>query len=95
MKNALLVNKKDATKDNSLHVLGKIIRKYKKPQRDILIQLSMKYPSSTRALLGMIFEEEKIMGPLDKIRETLNPISKFKITLRDYDKVIMDNWNIK
>jgi hypothetical protein len=55
----------------------------------------MKYPSSTRALLGVIFEEEKIMGPLDKIRETLNPISKFKITLRNYDKLVKDNWNIK
>ena len=56
----------DTTKDNSLHIIGKIIRKYKKADRDILIQLSMKYPSSTRALLGMIFQEEKIMGPLDK-----------------------------
>ena len=55
----------------------------------------MKYPSSTRALLGMIFEEEKIMRPLDKIRETLNPISKFNMTLRNYDKLVKDNWNIK
>ena len=85
----------DTSRDNLLDVLGKIIRKYKKPQRDILIQLSMKYPSSTRALLGMIFEEEKIMGPLDKIRETLNPISKFNMTLRNYDKLVKDNWNIK
>jgi hypothetical protein len=64
-----------------LHVIGKIIRKYDKANRDILIQLSMKYPSSTRALLGMIFESEKIMGPLDKIREILNPTSKFNIAL--------------
>jgi hypothetical protein len=85
----------DASRDNSLHVLGKIIRKYKKPQRDVLIQLSMKYPSSIRALLGMIFEEEKIMGPLEKIRESLNPISKFNMALRDYDKLVKDNWNIK
>ena len=85
----------DSTKDNSLHVIGKIIRKYNKVNRDMLIQLSMKYPSSTRALLGMIFQEEKIMGPLDKIRETLNPISKFNIVLRDYDKLVKDNWNIK
>ena len=85
----------DTTKDNSLHVIGKIIRKYKKANRDILIQLAMKYPASTRALLGMIFEEEKIMGPLDKIRETLNPISKFNIVLRDYDKLVKDNWNIR
>ena len=85
----------DTTKDNSLHVIGKIIRKYRKADRDMLIQLSMKYPSSTRALLGMIFQEEKIMGPLEKIRETLNPISKFNIVLRDYDKLVKDNWNIK
>ena len=85
----------DTTKDNSLHVIGKIIRKYKKADRDMLIQLAMKYPASTRALLGMIFEEEKIMGPLDKIRETLNPISKFNMALRDYDKLVKDNWNIK
>ncbi len=85
----------DTSRDNLLHVLGKIIRKYKKPQRDTLIQLSMKYPSSTRALLGITFEEEKIMGPLDKIRETLNPISKFNMTLRNYDKLVKDNWNIK
>ena len=55
----------------------------------------MKYPSSTRALLGMIFQEEKIMGPLDKIKETLNPISKFNIVLNDYDKLVKDNWNIR
>ena len=61
----------------------------------MLIQLSIKYPSSTRALLCMIFEEEKIMRPLDKIRETLNPISKFNMTLRNYDKLVKDNWNIK
>jgi len=85
----------DTSRDNSLHILGKIIRKYKKPHRDTLIHLSMKYPASTRALLGMIFEEEKIMGPLDKIRESLNPISKFNMTLRDYDKLVKDNWNIR
>ena len=85
----------NTSRDNLLHVLGKIIRKYKKPERDTLIQLSMKYPSSTRALLGMIFEEEKIMRPLDKIKETLNPISKFNLTLRNYDKLVKDNWNIK
>jgi len=85
----------NTSRDNLLHVLGKIIRKYKKPQRDILIQLSMKYPSSTRALLGIIFEEEKIMRPLDKIRETLNPISKFNMVLKNYSKVVKDNWNIK
>ena len=85
----------DTTKNNSLSILGRIIRKYNKTDRELLIQMSMKYPASTRALLGMIFEGEKIMGPLDKIRETLNPISKFNMALKDYDKLVKDNWNIK
>ncbi len=65
-----------------------IIRKYKKADRDMLVQLSMKYPSSTRALLGLIFEHEKIMGPLDKIRESLNPISKYNLTLSKYGNFV-------
>ena len=85
----------DTSRDNTLSIIGKIIRKYDKANRDTLIQLSMKYPSSTRALLGMIFESEKIMGPLDKIRDSLNPASEHNIALRDYAKVVMDNWNIK
>ena len=85
----------DSTKNNSLSVLGRIIRKYNKTDRELLIQLSMKYPASTRALLGMIFEGEKIMGPLDKIRETLNPISTYNMGIRQLDKFLKEKWGIK
>ena len=85
----------DTIKNNSLSVLGRIIRKYNKTDREMLIQLSMKYPASTRALLGMIFEGEKIMGPLDKIRETLNPISTYNMGIRQLDKFLKEKWGIK
>ena len=85
----------DTTKNNSLSVFGRIIRKYNKTDREMLIQLSMKYPASTRALLGMIFEGEKIMGPLDKIRETLNPISTYNMGIRQLDKFLKEKWGIK
>lgn len=85
----------DTTKNNLLSVLGRIIRKYNKSDREMLIQLSMKYPASTRALLGMIFESEKIMGPLDKIRETLNPISTYNMGIRQLDKFLKEKWGIK
>jgi len=85
----------DTTKNNSLSLLGRIIRKYNKTDRELLIQLSMKYPASTRALLGLIFETEKIMGPLDKIRETLNPISTYNMGIRQFDKFLKEKWGIK
>jgi hypothetical protein len=55
----------------------------------------MKYPSSTRALLGMIFQEEKIMRPLDQIRETLNPISTYNMGIKQLDKFLKEKWEIK
>ena len=85
----------DTTNNNSLSLFGRIIRKYNKTDRELLIQLSMKYPASTRALLGMIFETEKIMGPLDKIRETLNPISTYNLGIRQFDKFLKEKWGIK
>ena len=85
----------DTTKNNSLSLFGSIIRKYNKADRELLIQLSMKYPASTRALLGIIFETEKIMGPLDKIRETLNPISTYNMGIRQFDKFLKEKWRIK
>ena len=85
----------DTTKNNLLSVLGRIIRKYNMTDREMLIELSMKYPASTRALLGMIFEGEKIMGPLDKIRETLNPISTYNMGIRQIDKFLKEKWGIK
>jgi hypothetical protein len=85
----------DTTNNNSLSLFGRIIRKYNKADRELLIQLSMKYPASTRALLGMIFETEKIMGPLDKIRETLNPISTYNMGIRQFDKFLKEKWGIK
>ena len=85
----------DTTNNNSLSLFGRIIRKYNKADRELLIQLSMKYPASTRALLGLIFETEKIMGPLDKIRETLNPISTYNLGIRQFDKFLKEKWGIK
>jgi hypothetical protein len=82
-------------KPTSKGLFGRIIRKYNKADRELLIQLSMKYPASTRALLGLIFETEKIMGPLDKIRETLNPISTYNMGIRQFDKFLKEKWGIK
>jgi hypothetical protein len=85
----------DTTNKNSLSLFGSIIRKYNKADRELLIQLSMKYPASTRALLGIIFETEKIMGPLDKLRETINPISTYNLGIRQFDKFLKEKWGIK
>lgn len=59
-----------------------------------IIRLSMKYPPSTRALLGAMLDEiyeEDISQPL---LETLNPISKYSLSGADKALKSTDKWNI-
>jgi predicted transcriptional regulator of viral defense system len=46
-------------------------------------------------IIRMIFENERIMGPLDKIRETLNPISTYNIGIKQLDRFLKEKWGIK
>lgn len=75
--------------------IGKVIRRYNKQQRDLLIQCSLKYNSATRALLGIVLDMEKIKKGIDDIMETLNPISTYNIDLKKIDRLLKDKWNIK
>ena len=84
----------DAKRD-SLKTIAKFIRKYNKLQKEILIKLSLKYPSSTRDLLRYVFEQEKINGPFALLEEYRNPISDFNTGLKDIDKFLRDKYNGK
>ena len=84
----------DAKRD-SLKTIAKFIRKYNKLQKEILIKLSLKYPSSTRDLLRYVFEQEKINGPFTLLEEYRNPISDFNTGLKDIDKFLRDKYNGK
>jgi hypothetical protein len=84
----------DAKRD-SLKTIAKFIRKHNKLQKEILIKLSLKYPSSTRDLLRYVFEQEKFNGPLALIEEFRNPISSFNTGLKDIDKFLRDKYNGK
>lgn len=70
--------------------IGKAVRKYNKQQRDLLIQCSLKYNSTTRALLGIILDTEKIKKGVDDIMESLNPICTYNIGLKKIDRLLKD-----
>ena len=46
-------------KDDSLGILWRILRKFNKVKIEKLVKYSTKYPSSTRALLGFLLEDNK------------------------------------
>ena len=83
-------------KDDSLGILWRILRKFNKTKIEKLVKYSAKYPSSTRALLGFLLEDnKKIMELVEKIRETLNPISKYQLGIRKLDDFLKEKWNLK
>jgi len=82
----------DAPRD-SFKTIVKVIRKYNKSQKDLLIKLSLKYPSSTRDLLRYIFEQEKINRPFALLEEYRNHISDFNTGLKMVDDYFKGKYN--
>ena len=72
-----------------------ILKKLKPEERKELIRLSFKYPPSTRALLGAMLDEIQDKTLTTKLKETLNPITTYKIP--DATRVLTEasNWNIQ
>lgn len=69
----------DSTIKESSKRLLDIIRKLTKEDKKELVRLSLKYPPSTRAVVGSILyeiDEKSITKPL---KDSLNPITKYKI----------------
>lgn len=62
--------------------------------RQVLVRLAMKYPPSTRALLGAILEDLGNRTIANPLFESLNPITKYRFD--GVEKVIMSSqkWNI-
>jgi len=59
------------------------------------VDLLMKYPAKTRALTGAMLEENGNNNFLDIIKNTLNPITIYKLGLTKEVLSTVENWNIK
>lgn len=82
----------DTSIDKSCKRLTEIIRNTNDKEKDILIRLSLKYPPSTRALLGAILEtldKESL-----KLFASLNPITNYNIGISEKTLPTKQNWNI-
>lgn len=59
-----------------------------------LVRLALKYPPSTRALLGSILEQLQYNYLTESLFKSLNPITKYKINGADKAISTTKNWNI-
>ena len=60
-----------------------------------LVQLALNYNSSTRALLGAILEQYRKDGSISTIYKTLNPLTKYSLSLSKQVLPNQSKWNIE
>jgi hypothetical protein len=60
-----------------------------------LLRLALKYPPSTRALLGALLESIDRNSNLDKLMDSLNPITKYKLNISESILPTAQKWNIQ
>lgn len=71
-----------------------IIRNLSLDDKKELIRLSLKYPPSTRALLGALLDEIQNKSITISLKESLNPITKYEIPGAKKALTNASNWNI-
>lgn len=83
----------DSSVSSSVKRLAGIILEQSDRQINELIKYALLYPPRVIALLGAILEN---MGNVDisKLKDKLNPLTKFKIGLNEKDLPTIKNWNI-
>ncbi len=62
---------------------------------ELMVRLALKYPPSTRALLGVILSELDMEEVSEKLRKSLNPITTYKIVGVADVFASASQWNIK
>jgi len=84
----------DTAIERSCLRIMEIIRGLSLDEKNELIRLSLKYPPSTRALLGAVLDEIQGKSTTIRLKESLNPITKYDIPGANKVLTKAYNWNI-
>ena len=60
-----------------------------------MIQYALYYPARTRALLGAILESLNLNIDLTDLKNSLNPLTKINLSIKETDLPTTRNWNIE
>ncbi|TAE38339.1 MAG: hypothetical protein EAY66_04390 [Sphingobacteriales bacterium] len=86
----------DSSPSNALKILIPKIKVFEKKDIENLIKYALQYPPRVRALLGAIVE---YISPKEfnfiSLKESLNPTSIYKLSIKSEILPTIENWNIK
>ncbi len=86
----------DTSVAQSIERLSAILQDLDEKQTKTLIKYALLYPPRVRALVGAILQNIACKSKeLDKLRESLNPLSTIKLGLKESELPTKKNWYIK
>jgi len=86
----------DCSVSQAIKRLGAILLKLDVPKINLMIKYALVYPSRVRALVGAVLQNNGFSGKaLDKLKNSLNPLSTINLGLNETDLKTKNNWYIK
>lgn len=85
----------DALPNNSIVILSNIIKELSDKQILDMIKCALSYPPRVKALLGAILENLNSDISTDKLKQSLNPLTKFELGIKEAVLPTINNWNIE
>ena len=86
----------DCSVSQAIVRLTVILKNLNEQQIELLIKYALKYPPRVQALVGAVLQNINFKGDgLEKLKMKLNPLTHFKIGIKDSELSTKNNWNIE
>ena len=85
----------DINPQSTVTIFSNIIKNLDEAQTQEMIKYALRYPPRVRALLGAILEQLNKKRGIEKLKESLNPLTQFKTGLKTANLKTSLNWNIR
>jgi hypothetical protein len=72
-----------------------LIKALSSDEQNEMVQYALYYPARVRALLGAIVENLNLKNDLNELKNSLNPLTKINLSIRESDLPTIKNWNIE
>jgi hypothetical protein len=84
----------DSGTGKTVKILSSKIKNLDEKQIAEMVKYALLYPPRVRALVGAILENTNRKANTVKLKESLNPLTNFKLGLKENDLPTIKNWNI-
>ena len=85
----------DCSVSQAVKILSSKICKLNEKQISDLVKYALLYPTRVRALVGAMLENLNIQANTEKLKQSLNPLTKIQLGLKENELSTIQNWNIK